>query len=131
MTLPTPKLDDRSFEEIVNNALAKIPNLCPQWTDFNPSDPGRTLIELMAWMTEIILYRLNRVPEKNYIKFLELMGITLQPAQPARTWLVFSLVKEKSEDAMPQILACLLSGKREKRGCHASDSCRHQGMHQA
>ncbi len=105
MTLPTPKLDDRSFEEIVNNALAKIPNLCPQWTDFNPSDPGRTLIELMAWMTEIILYRLNRVPEKNYIKFLELMGITLQPAQPARTWLVFSLAKEKSEDAMPQIPA--------------------------
>ena len=83
MTLPTPKLDDRSFEEIVNEALAKIPNLCPQWTDFNPSDPGRTLIELMAWMTEIILYRLNRVPEKNYIKFLELMGITLQPAHPS------------------------------------------------
>ena len=105
MTLPTPKLDDRSFEEIVNDALAKIPELCPQWTDFNPSDPGRTLIELMAWMTEIILYRLNRVPEKNYIKFLELMGITLQPAHPARTWLVFSVAKEKSEDALPQIPA--------------------------
>ena len=90
MSLPCPKIDDRTFNDIVEEAKKKIPKLCPSWTDFNPSDPGVTLVELMAWMTEMIIYRLNRVPEKNYLKFLELMGISLTPPQPAKTWVVFT-----------------------------------------
>ena len=105
MTLPVPKLDDRTFEDLVEEAIQKIPTLCPQWTDFNPSDPGITLIELMAWMTETILYRLNRVPEKNYIKFLELMGVRLKPAQPSRSWVVFKVADRAHEEALPQIAA--------------------------
>ena len=30
------------------------------------------------------MYRLNQVPDLNYIKFLQLIGIELAPAQPAR-----------------------------------------------
>ena len=84
MSLPSPKLDDRTFDELRQEAIEKIPALCPSWTDFNPSDPGITLLELMAWMCETVLYRLNRVPDKNYIKFLELMGIRLSAPRPAR-----------------------------------------------
>ena len=105
MTLPSPNLDDRSFDDILREAKQKISALCPQWTDHNPSDPGMTLIELMAWMTETILYRLNRVPEKNYIKFLELIGVRLRPAQPARSWVEFKVSPKAPEDALPMILS--------------------------
>ena len=85
MTLPAPDLDDRRFQDIVDEAKRLIPRYCPQWTDHNVSDPGVALIELFAWMTEMILYRLNQVPDRLYVKFLELVGIELFSAAPART----------------------------------------------
>ncbi len=85
MPLPDPQLDDRRFQDIVNEAKSLIPRYCPEWTDHNVSDPGVTLIELFAWMTDLILFRLNRVPEKNYLRFMDLLGIHLKDAVPART----------------------------------------------
>ena len=64
---------------------------CPEWTEYNVSDPGITLIELFAWMTEQIVYRLNRVPDKNYVKFMELLGFQLMPASSAHAQLTFWL----------------------------------------
>ncbi len=92
MSLPTPNLDDLRFQrDLVDEARRRIIHYCPEWTDYNLSDPGITLIELFAWMTETMLYRLNRVPEKNYYKFLEMIGIKLQPASSARAEVVFYL----------------------------------------
>ena len=85
MPLPDPQLDDRRFQDIVNEAKLLIPRYCPEWTDHNVSDPGVTLIELFAYMTDMALYRLNRVPEKNYLRFMDLIGMRLQDAVPART----------------------------------------------
>ena len=92
MTLPTPNLDDRTFDDIVEEAIRLIPQYCPEWTNYNPSDPGITLVELFAWMTEMILYRLNKVPDKVYVTLLDLIGIKLRPPQPASTMLSFNLV---------------------------------------
>jgi len=91
MALQTPNLDDRKFQDIVSEARRKIPLYCPEWTDYNLSDPGITLIELFAWMTDMLLYRMNRVPEKNYIKFMELIGVKLDPPRPARVDVTFRL----------------------------------------
>ena len=92
MPLPEPVLDDLRFQkDLVDEARRRIIRYCPEWTDYNVSDPGITLIELFAWMTELITYRLNRVPEKNFFKFMELIGIHLQPASSARTDLTFWL----------------------------------------
>ena len=92
MSLPEPVLDDLRFQQdLVDVARRRIIHYCPEWTDYNLSDPGITLIELFAWMTEMITYRLNRVPEKNYIKFMELLGVQLRPASSARTELTFWL----------------------------------------
>ncbi|MEZ4492816.1 MAG: putative baseplate assembly protein [Dehalococcoidia bacterium] len=91
MPLRDPKLDDRSFQEIVNETKKLIPKYTPEWTDHNLSDPGVTLIELFAWMTELMLFRLNRVPDKTYIRFMDLLGIELKEAVPARTMLTFRL----------------------------------------
>jgi predicted phage baseplate assembly protein len=91
MGLETPRLDDRSFQDIVTEARRRIALYTPEWTDHNLSDPGITLLELFAWMTDIILYRLNRVPDKHYIKFMELIGMRLQEAEPARAPITFWL----------------------------------------
>ena len=108
--IPSPKLDDRTYADIVAEAMRLIPRYCPEWTNHNPSDPGITLIELTAWMTELILYRLNRVPEKNYLAFLDLIGVRLRSPQPAHTLLTFELaegadrqtIKEGTQVATPQ-----------------------------
>lgn len=92
MALPAPVLDNRKFADIVAEALALVPRYTPEWTDLNEGDPGRTLIELYAWLTEMTLFRLNQVPDLLYVKFLELLGTTLRPAEPATAELTFALV---------------------------------------
>ena len=91
MALASPKLDDRHFQDIVDEAKKLVPRYCEEWTDHNVSDPGVTLIELFAWMTDIILYRLNQVPRLHYIKFMEMLGIRLQEPIPARVPVTFWL----------------------------------------
>jgi predicted phage baseplate assembly protein len=91
MPLPTPNLDDRKFQDLVSEARSKIPLYCPKWTDYNLSDPGITLIELFAWMVDLLLYRINRVPEKNYVKFMDLLGVRLQPPKQAKVDITFEL----------------------------------------
>ena len=91
MTLPVPNLDDRRFQDLVDEAKRMVQQRCPDWTDHNVSDPGVTLIETFAWMTDQLLFRLNRVPDLLYVKFLELIGVRLFPPTPARTPVTFWL----------------------------------------
>lgn len=94
MPLQAPNLDDRRFADILAEATTLIPRYAPEWTNHNESDPGIAMLQLFAWMTEMTLYRLNRVPERNYIKFLQLLGIELKPAQPATAVLTFTLTRD-------------------------------------
>ena len=91
MPLPTPALDDRTFQDIVDEAKRLIPRYCPEWTNHNVSDPGVALIELFAWMSEMVLYRVNQVPDRLYVHFLNLVGIEPFPPSVARTDLTFWL----------------------------------------
>jgi predicted phage baseplate assembly protein len=91
MTIPAPHLDDRRFQDLVDDAKRLVMDRCPGWTDHNVSDPGVTLIEAFAFMTDQLLYRLNRVPDRLYAKFLELIGIRLFPPTAARTGVTFWL----------------------------------------
>jgi hypothetical protein len=91
MPITSPQLDDLTYDRTVEELLRRIPVYAPQWTDFNDSDPGVTLIQLFAYLAEQIGYRLNLVPEKNYIELLKLLGIELQPAQAATTRLALLL----------------------------------------
>jgi predicted phage baseplate assembly protein len=86
-----PAIDPRTFQDLVDEAKRRIPLYCPEWTDHNVSDPGVMLIELFAWMTDILLYRLNDVPERDFLKFLELIGARPRPAVPATAELLFWL----------------------------------------
>ena len=84
MPIQPLQLDDRNFEQLFAEARARIPVHTPEWTNFNDSDPGITIIQLFAFMTENLLYRSNRIPEANRRKFLTLLGIGLQPATPGQ-----------------------------------------------
>ncbi|MEU6021947.1 putative baseplate assembly protein [Micromonospora sp. NPDC047134] len=97
MALPAPNLDDRRFQHLVDDAKRFIQQRCPEWTDHNVSDPGVTLIEAFAQMTDELLYRLNRVPEKNYLAFLDLIGVRLFPPTAARADLTFWLAAPQAE----------------------------------
>jgi predicted phage baseplate assembly protein len=106
MGLIAPVLDDRHFQDIVDEARKRIPHYCKEWTDHNVSDPGITLIELFAWMTEMLLYRLNQVPDLHYIKFLQMLGVTLHGPQPAQVSVIFWL-------SAPQIIPVLIPADTE------------------
>ena len=95
--LPNSNLDDRTFTDLVDECTLRIPRYCPEWTDHNLSDPGITMVELFAWLTDQMLLRFNQVPRKNYVAFLELLGIRLQPPRPAQTDLTFYLTSDLPE----------------------------------
>lgn len=91
MPLPPPNLDDRSFQDIVDETKRLIPRFTPEWTNHNVSDPGVALIELFAWMSEMVLFRVNQVPERLFVHFLNLAGIEPFPPSVATTDLTFWL----------------------------------------
>src|SRR5258708_25469219 len=84
MPIRPPSLDDRSFDDLVAELVARIPAHTPEWTNPRLGDPGRTLIELFAWLGDTLLYRANLIPERQRLVFLKLLGVGLKPAQPAQ-----------------------------------------------
>jgi hypothetical protein len=97
MPLETPNLDDRRFDDLVAEAKRLIMLRCPSWTDLTPGDPGMVMVELFAHLTEVMIYRLNRVPEKAYIEFLRLIGVQLQPPVAAAVELQFTLARPREQ----------------------------------
>ena len=91
MPLPAPNLDDRRFQDLVDDAKRLVQQRCPEWTDHNVSDPGVTLIEAFAQMVDQLIYRLNRVPDRHYVKFLDLIGVQLFPPTAATGAVTFWL----------------------------------------
>ena len=90
MPLESPNLDDRTWRQLVDSAIARIRQDAPDWSDLSPGDPGIVLVEVFAYLTEALIYRLNRVPDKLFIEFLRLIGVRLQPPAAAAVNLRFS-----------------------------------------
>jgi hypothetical protein len=74
MPIPLPNLDDRSYADLTAQAQSLIPSLYPEWTNHNPSDPGITLVELLAWLTEMLMFQVDQIPPANTGKFLKLLN---------------------------------------------------------
>ena len=93
MPIPNPILDDRSYQQLRDELVRRIPVYTPEWTDHNASDPGITLIELFAFLGENLLYRFNQIPEAARLEFLRLLQIPLRPAIAARALVTLSTDK--------------------------------------
>ncbi len=93
----TPTLDDRDYDELRESLVRRISVHSETWTDHNPGDPGIALLELFAHLGERLIDRINDVPNRAQMQFLELLGISLDPARPARTWVQFEVKGEEVE----------------------------------
>ena len=82
MSLRAPNLDDRTFDQLMEEAKQRIPQRCPAWTDLSPSDPGITLLELFAFLIEAAIYQINRVPERSLERFAALVGVARSADEP-------------------------------------------------
>ena len=107
-----PQIDDRRYDDIIAEVRTRIarytPEWTPVWTDVNDSDPGITLAQVFAWLTEMLIYRMGKVPELNYLKFLQLLGIELRTAEPARTEITFPV----KDDSLRSLTSSFRSARR-------------------
>jgi predicted phage baseplate assembly protein len=112
MPADPPNLVDQSFADILSALRQRIPGYTPEWTDWNESDPGTTLLELFAWIAESMGYRLNQVPATSYQKFVELIGLKPQPALPSLAHLSFTATSSSTTDpiVVPQGSAVSAAG---------------------
>jgi len=109
MPISPPRLDDRNFEDLVEELLARIPAHTPEWVP-QPGDPGRTLIELFAWLGETILYRANLIPERQRLAFLKLLGEPMRPAVAAKGLVSVSLNEPEASDVVHLAAGATVSG---------------------
>lgn len=100
MPIRPPALDDRSFDDLVAELLSRIPAHTPEWTHPRPGDPGRTLIDLFAWLGDTILYRANLIPERQRLAYLRLLGMPLKPATAARGLVSLKVKADRSAVAV-------------------------------
>ncbi|MBC7823501.1 MAG: putative baseplate assembly protein [Candidatus Parcubacteria bacterium] len=107
MPIRPPNLDDRSFDDLVAEALSRIPAHTPEWTHARVGDPGRTIVELFAWLTDTLLYRANLIPERQRLAFLRLLGVQMRPALPAKGIVTVSNDPQATQAVMLQPLATI------------------------
>ncbi len=101
MPLLLPNLDDRMWADLVAEGTSLIPVYGPEWTDQNYSDPGITLVELLAAIAEMDIYQLNQISDRERLRFLELVGVTPKPPIPAYAILSLTLADGIPAAALP------------------------------
>jgi hypothetical protein len=136
MPLRLPQLDDRTYADLLDEARALIPGVYPAWTDHNPSDPGITLIELFAWLTEMLIYRADQVPDRHRLVFLRLLNgpdraqsplAAAEGLDPATRERLLDLLYAPGQDGAPAALVdeavrlTVLGLRRQERAITAAD----------
>ncbi|MBU4295137.1 MAG: baseplate J/gp47 family protein [Desulfobulbaceae bacterium] len=109
MPITPPRLDDRNFEDLVDELLARVQAHTPEWLP-QENDPGRTLLELFAWLGDTILYRANLVPERQRLAFLNLLGKKMRPASAARGLVTIKIDDPEATTAVTLAPLATISG---------------------
>ncbi len=105
MTPPVPNIDTRTAGDVATQVVDLIRVYAPAWKEVDPATGQATgvsgaLIGIFSRFAEIIIQRLNQVPQKNFIAFLDLLGATRLPPQPARVPLTFFLAAGSTADGL-------------------------------
>lgn len=93
--IPVLNLDNETYDDIVEAAVKKISQIAPEWTNYNLSDPGITLIDLFAFMKEMQQYHLNQVSIQNKMKFLKLLGMSPSHIHPSQGYVIAESLEEE------------------------------------
>lgn len=99
MIIEPPKIDKRTFSRLAETLRSMVPHYTPEWKA-EEKDAGTALTKIHAFITEMVITRLNQVPRKSLIAFLDMLGIKLLPAQPSRVPLVFKLAQGTTADIL-------------------------------
>lgn len=118
MTIPVPPIATSSYKDLVDEALRRASIHTPEWTNQSEADPGVTLIHVFAHLTEALNYRCNLIPERNRLKFLQLLQMQLRPAQPAQGLVEFSMSRGPLRTEIVQAETALQAGRVEFRTSH-------------
>src|SRR6267143_2637597 len=110
MPIPHPTLDDRSYQQLRDELVRRIPVYAREWTDHNASDPGITLIELFAFLGENLLYRFNQIPDATRLAFLRMLQIPLRPAAAARALITLTRTDTGAESVLVPIGTQVMAG---------------------
>src|SRR6266571_8252996 len=82
--IESPKIDLRTANDLFRSLREMAPHYTPEWPAKDDDDPGVALLKIFSFMGEGVVSRLNRAPERNFLAFLDMLGIRLLQAQPAR-----------------------------------------------
>ncbi|MDF2662004.1 MAG: putative baseplate assembly protein [Paenibacillus sp.] len=98
-----PQLDPRTMADLFARMKELAPFYTPEWR-FTPEDPdpGAALFALFADMYHENVKRLNRVPAKNLVAFLNLFDVSLLPARPSVSYAAFTLNEGTKEPVLIQ-----------------------------
>lgn len=110
MPLPVPLLDDRTWQELRDELVGRIPVYAPEWSDWGPSDPGVTILELLAFLGENLLFRFNQIPEATQLHLLRLLQVPLRPARPSRGLVTFDTTQGSPVPVVERGLASVHAG---------------------
>lgn len=102
--LPLPNLDDRRFDDLVAELQARLAHQLPDMAPLVPGDPVHALVDMFAWLAETVIYRANRIPERQRRAFLNLLQVPLRPARPARGVVSIDAVAADGRGALPPLL---------------------------
>lgn len=108
MPEPAPQVDPRTAADVVGDVEQLMAVYAPEVMVADSQDPtihhatgaAAALIGIFGRFAELIIQRLNRVPEKNQLAYFDLMGNALEPPQPARAPLTFSLAAGTATDVV-------------------------------
>ena len=114
MPLSLPNLDDRRYDDLVAEALRIIPSFAPEWTNHNSSDPGITLVELLAYVTELLVYRTNRITDRHLAAF-----VALATGRPAVEKIGLQQQMHAAALALRETQRAITAGDFEKLACEA------------
>lgn len=131
MPITLPDLDDRRYEDLVDELVALIPRYAPQWTDHNASDPGIMLVELFSWLAEALIYRLNRVTTSSEDTFFKMLNGRLEGDEISVAGLDFkdaqaltvSLLKERWRAITAEDFEHLVLGMKQEPHVAARVTC--------
>lgn len=97
-----PNLDDRTVQQIIDQLMALAEREVPDWRPPTEGDAGTMLQTIFAYYSDVIAERLNQVPQKNKLAFLDLMGISLMPPSPASVAVSFTLIEGSPSTTVPR-----------------------------
>lgn len=86
--LKVPKLDDLTYEQMMQRAVSRIPSMTEEWTDFNHHDPGITVLQMYAWLTDMLDYYMSATGDVHVEKYLKLLGVEPKEGCPAGGYVV-------------------------------------------